>query len=48
EEERLSVHNFSKLLNDATFHGSLLACAVEVVMTTYGTTCKYMKWVLKY
>ncbi|XP_067896373.1 retinoblastoma-associated protein isoform X2 [Heterodontus francisci] len=38
EEERLSVHNFSKLLNDATFHGSLLACAVEVVMTTYGTT----------
>ncbi|XP_067848675.1 retinoblastoma-associated protein isoform X2 [Heptranchias perlo] len=38
EEERLSVHNFSKLLNDATFHRSLLACAVEVVMTTYGTT----------
>uniref|UniRef100_UPI00398F67C5 retinoblastoma-associated protein isoform X2 n=1 Tax=Pristiophorus japonicus TaxID=55135 RepID=UPI00398F67C5 len=38
EEERLSVHNFSKLLNDATFHGSLLACAMEVVMTTYGTT----------
>ncbi|GCC37210.1 retinoblastoma-associated protein isoform X1 [Chiloscyllium punctatum] len=38
EEERLSVQNFSKLLNDDTFHGSLLACAVEVVMTTYGTT----------
>ncbi|XP_069745775.1 LOW QUALITY PROTEIN: retinoblastoma-associated protein [Narcine bancroftii] len=38
EEKRLSVQNFSKLLNDATFHGSLLACAVEVVMTTYGAT----------
>ncbi|XP_062907198.1 retinoblastoma-associated protein isoform X1 [Mobula hypostoma] len=38
EEKRLSVQNFSKLLNNATFHGSLLACAVEVVMTTYGAT----------
>lgn len=38
EEKRLSVQNFSKLLNDATFHGSLLTCAVEVVMTTYGMT----------
>ncbi|XP_062422987.1 retinoblastoma-associated protein isoform X1 [Rhea pennata] len=36
EEERLSVHNFSKLLNDNIFHTSLLACAVEVVMATYG------------
>ncbi|XP_074998326.1 retinoblastoma-associated protein [Calonectris borealis] len=36
EEERLSVHNFSKLLNDNVFHTSLLACAVEVVMATYG------------
>lgn len=26
----------SKLLNDATFHTSLLACALEVVMATYG------------
>ncbi|XP_056650838.1 retinoblastoma-associated protein isoform X4 [Monodelphis domestica] len=36
EEERLSIHNFSKLLNDKIFHTSLLACAVEVVMATYG------------
>uniref|UniRef100_A0A8B9FAM1 RB transcriptional corepressor 1 n=1 Tax=Amazona collaria TaxID=241587 RepID=A0A8B9FAM1_9PSIT len=36
EEERLSVQNFSKLLNDNIFHTSLLACAVEVVMATYG------------
>uniref|UniRef100_A0A3P8WTC1 Retinoblastoma 1 n=1 Tax=Cynoglossus semilaevis TaxID=244447 RepID=A0A3P8WTC1_CYNSE len=32
EEKRLSVQNFSKLLNDSTFHTSLLACALEVVM----------------
>uniref|UniRef100_A0A674HUQ2 Retinoblastoma-associated protein n=1 Tax=Terrapene triunguis TaxID=2587831 RepID=A0A674HUQ2_9SAUR len=37
EEERLSVHNFSKLLNNNIFHTSLLACAVEVVMATYGS-----------
>ncbi|XP_030056343.1 retinoblastoma-associated protein isoform X2 [Microcaecilia unicolor] len=36
EEKRLSVHNFSKLLNNSAFHTSLLACAVEVVMATYG------------
>ncbi|KAM4796010.1 retinoblastoma-associated protein [Rhinophrynus dorsalis] len=36
EEERLSVQNFSKLLNNDTFHTCLLACAVEVVMATYG------------
>ncbi|XP_077153533.1 retinoblastoma-associated protein [Ranitomeya variabilis] len=36
EEERLSVHNFSKLLNNETFHICLLACAVEVVVATYG------------
>ncbi|KAM4699029.1 retinoblastoma-associated protein [Discoglossus pictus] len=36
EEERLSVQNFSKLLNNDIFHTSLLACAVEVVMATYG------------
>ncbi|XP_028839256.1 retinoblastoma-associated protein isoform X2 [Denticeps clupeoides] len=35
EEERLSVHNFSKLLNNSSFHTSLLACALEVVMATY-------------
>ncbi|NXI72184.1 RB protein, partial [Anseranas semipalmata] len=38
EEERLSVHNFSKLLNDNIFHTSLLACALEVVMATYVRT----------
>ncbi|XP_068600064.1 retinoblastoma-associated protein [Brachionichthys hirsutus] len=36
EEKRLSVQNFSKLLNDSAFHTSLLACALEVVMATYG------------
>ncbi|XP_061659077.1 retinoblastoma-associated protein [Syngnathoides biaculeatus] len=36
EEKRLSVPNFSKLLNNSTFHTSLLACALEVVMATYG------------
>ncbi|XP_075447276.1 retinoblastoma-associated protein isoform X2 [Ascaphus truei] len=36
EEERLSVHNFSKLLNNDIFPTCLLACAVEVVMATYG------------
>ncbi|XP_064126200.1 retinoblastoma-associated protein isoform X5 [Loxodonta africana] len=35
EEERLSIQNFSKLLNDNIFHKSLLACALEVVMATY-------------
>ncbi|KAM5313077.1 retinoblastoma-associated protein isoform 2-T2 [Glossophaga mutica] len=35
EEERLSIQNFSKLLNDKIFHMSLLACALEVVMATY-------------
>uniref|UniRef100_A0A3B5MA38 Uncharacterized protein n=1 Tax=Xiphophorus couchianus TaxID=32473 RepID=A0A3B5MA38_9TELE len=35
EEKRLSVQNFSKLLNDSTFHTSLLACSLEVVMATY-------------
>ncbi|XP_077597036.1 retinoblastoma-associated protein [Stigmatopora nigra] len=36
EEKRLSEQNFSKLLNNSTFHTSLLACALEVVMATYG------------
>uniref|UniRef100_A0A8D0CDR9 Retinoblastoma-associated protein n=1 Tax=Scleropages formosus TaxID=113540 RepID=A0A8D0CDR9_SCLFO len=36
EEKRLSVQNFSILLNNSTFHISLLACALEVVMATYG------------
>ncbi|KAF7656027.1 hypothetical protein LDENG_00047180 [Lucifuga dentata] len=39
EEKRLSVQNFSKLLNDSTFHTSLLTCALEVVMATYGGSC---------
>ncbi|KAM3868853.1 retinoblastoma-associated protein [Diretmus argenteus] len=39
EEKRLSVQNFSKLLNDSTFHTSLLACALEVIMATYGGSC---------
>ncbi|ELW72387.1 Retinoblastoma-associated protein, partial [Tupaia chinensis] len=38
EEERLSIQNFSKLLNDNIFHMSLLACALEVVMATYNRT----------
>ncbi|KAI1903824.1 hypothetical protein AGOR_G00031180 [Albula goreensis] len=41
EEKRLSVQNFSKLLNDSTFHTSLLACALEVIMATYGgSSCR--------
>uniref|UniRef100_A0A3B3ZFI4 Uncharacterized protein n=1 Tax=Periophthalmus magnuspinnatus TaxID=409849 RepID=A0A3B3ZFI4_9GOBI len=39
EEKRLSVQNF-KLLNDSKFHTSLLACALEVVMATYGSSFK--------
>ncbi|KAJ8348542.1 hypothetical protein SKAU_G00271310 [Synaphobranchus kaupii] len=38
EEKRLSVQNFSKLLNDSAFHTSLLACALEVVTATYRGT----------
>ncbi|XP_062972153.1 retinoblastoma-associated protein isoform X2 [Elgaria multicarinata webbii] len=38
EEKRLSVHNFSKLLNNKIFHTSLLACALEVVIATYGNS----------
>ncbi|KAH0621773.1 hypothetical protein JD844_023395 [Phrynosoma platyrhinos] len=38
EEKRLSVHNFSKLLNNNIFNTSLLACALEVVLDTYGTS----------
>uniref|UniRef100_A0AAY4A814 Retinoblastoma 1 n=1 Tax=Denticeps clupeoides TaxID=299321 RepID=A0AAY4A814_9TELE len=41
EEERLSVHNFSKLLNNSSFHTSLLACALEVVMATYAGEINY-------
>uniref|UniRef100_A0A670Y274 Retinoblastoma-associated protein n=1 Tax=Pseudonaja textilis TaxID=8673 RepID=A0A670Y274_PSETE len=37
EEKRLSVHNFSKLLNNDVFHISLLACALELVMATYAS-----------
>ncbi|XP_060640827.2 retinoblastoma-associated protein [Anolis sagrei] len=38
EEKRLSIHNFSKLLNNNIFHASLLACSLEVVLATYGTS----------
>ncbi|KAJ8266363.1 hypothetical protein GJAV_G00129560 [Gymnothorax javanicus] len=38
EEKRLSVQNFSKLLNEPAFHTSLLACALEVVTATYRGT----------
>uniref|UniRef100_A0A3Q3XFC8 Uncharacterized protein n=1 Tax=Mola mola TaxID=94237 RepID=A0A3Q3XFC8_MOLML len=31
-----SIFHYSKLLNDSTFHTSLLACALEVVMAAYG------------
>ncbi|XP_031428231.1 retinoblastoma-associated protein isoform X2 [Clupea harengus] len=37
EEKRLSQHNFSQLLNNSTFHTSLLSCSLEVVMATYGS-----------
>lgn len=37
EEKRLSVQNFSNLLNNSAFHESLLACSIEVVMATYGS-----------
>uniref|UniRef100_A0A674NYL7 Retinoblastoma 1 n=1 Tax=Takifugu rubripes TaxID=31033 RepID=A0A674NYL7_TAKRU len=46
EEKRLSVQNFSKLLNDSTFHTSLLACALEVVMATYGERNMCFPWIL--
>lgn len=36
EKERLSQTDFSKLLNIDTFHRSLLACAIEIVLMTYG------------
>ncbi|KAM5180611.1 retinoblastoma-associated protein [Mantella aurantiaca] len=36
EEQRLSIHNFSKLLNNDIFHTCLLACAVEAVIAAYG------------
>ncbi|XP_077987637.1 retinoblastoma-associated protein-like [Glandiceps talaboti] len=38
EEERLSMTDFSTLLHNDTFHKSLLAASVEVVMVTYGAT----------
>jgi hypothetical protein len=40
EKERLSQTDFSKLLSIDTFHHSLLACSVEIILMTYGRTCK--------
>ncbi|XP_060580015.1 retinoblastoma-associated protein-like [Ruditapes philippinarum] len=39
ETERLSQNDFSKLLNNDTFHRSLLACSVEIVLITYNISC---------
>ncbi|ESO86342.1 hypothetical protein LOTGIDRAFT_220664 [Lottia gigantea] len=36
EHERLSETDFSRLLNIGSFHQSLLACSIEVVLVTYG------------
>ncbi|KAK3584066.1 hypothetical protein CHS0354_007961 [Potamilus streckersoni] len=38
EKERLGICDFSNLLNNDTFHRSLLACATEVVLMTYGVS----------
>ncbi|XP_056005611.1 retinoblastoma-associated protein-like isoform X2 [Ostrea edulis] len=38
EKQRLSQTDFSKLLNIDSFHVSLLACALEIVMMTYGSS----------
>ncbi|XP_064638736.1 retinoblastoma-associated protein-like [Lineus longissimus] len=40
EEERLHTKDFSQLLSTDSFHKSLLACSVEVVMVTYGLSWK--------
>jgi len=47
-EQKLYLWSLSsKLLNDSTFHTSLLACALEVVMATYEGTNLYFsqKWI---
>ncbi|XP_078738674.1 retinoblastoma-associated protein-like [Lampetra fluviatilis] len=38
EEERLNIQDFSTLLGIETFHVSLLACSLEVVMATYNSS----------
>ncbi len=51
EQERLSVQDFGNLLNNPTFHKSLLGCAVEVVIATYGISGKrtlpFYRWGLE-
>ncbi|XP_046550341.1 retinoblastoma-associated protein-like [Haliotis rubra] len=39
EHERLSTNDFSKLLCSDSFHRSLLAASVEIVLMTYGLSC---------
>lgn len=40
EKERLSQSDFSTLLNNDTFHRSLLACSAEIVLVTYNISCE--------
>ncbi|XP_048258242.1 retinoblastoma-associated protein-like isoform X2 [Haliotis rufescens] len=39
EHDRLSTNDFSKLLCSDSFHRSLLAASVEIVLMTYGLSC---------
>lgn len=38
---------YSKLLNNDVFHISLLACALELVMATYGSKFKLTRSIIK-
>ena len=33
--------DFSTLLNNDTFHRSLLACSIEIVLMTYSISCEF-------